>query len=149
MVVLTKKREWKHSQIYKEKTLRLNFGLKIPEAILWPDQFGDGYENDAFESLKNGYGCLFFYFEDYINYTEIVDGIYIISGYENQINIGDWLVEITVFGSLGEIKAIACKYIESVKIISEVRTIGPTGLDMIKCIYKIINSHNTYYKKLK
>jgi hypothetical protein len=115
--------------------MKINFGLEIPEATWWPDQFCDGYENEAFESLKNGYDCLFFYFEDYINYTAIVDGLYIVSGYDNQIKIGDWLVEITVFGSLGEIKAIFCKYIESVKIISEVRTIGPDGLDVTICYH--------------
>ena len=115
--------------------MKLNFGSKISQATWWPDQFGDGYETEAFESLKNGYDCLFFYFEDYIKYTAIVDGTYIISGYDDQIKIGDWLVEITVFGSLGEIKAIACKYIESVKIISQAITIGPDGLDVTICYH--------------
>lgn len=124
--------------------MKLIFKLQIPEAIWWPDIFYDQTEPDHLESLKNGYDCLFFYFEDYINYTAIVDGIYIISGYENQIKIGDWLVEITVFGSLGEIKAVFCKYIESVKIISELRTIGPDGLDVTICYHNKFDG-----KKLK
>lgn len=129
--------------------MKLNFGLQLPEAIWWPDTLGDGFEDEVLDSIKDGYDFHTFYFEDYINYTEIISGYYIISGYENNKKIGDWLVNILVIGKYNHIKAVLGFYKTEVKIINEVKTVGPDGLDMTKCIYKPIRGQGDIYKKLK
>lgn len=115
--------------------MKLKFGLQVPEAIWFPDVFGDGFQEDELEVIENGGDTVFFYFEDYMNYTAIVNGEYIISGVRNGVKIGDWMVNLKVFGILGHIKAIACSFIKSVTIINEINSIGPDGLDVVKCRY--------------
>lgn len=128
--------------------MKLKFGLEIPEATWWPDTLGDGIEDEVLDSIKGGYDFHTFYFEDYVNYTEIISGDYIISGYDNHKKIGDWLVNILVIGQHYQIKAILGFYKAEVKIVGEVKTVGPDGLDMTKCIYKIINGQSNIYLKL-
>ena len=115
--------------------MKLKFRLELPEAIWWPDQFGDGYEDDALEVIKNKGNTVFFYFEDYVNYTAIVNGDYIISGTQNGVMIGDWLVNVNIFGTISNVKAIACTFIDKVKVINEINSVGPDGLDVVKCRY--------------
>ena len=38
----------------------------MPEAIWFPDLFGDGFQDDELEVIENGGDTVFFYFEDYI-----------------------------------------------------------------------------------
>lgn len=128
--------------------MNLNFGLKIPEATWWPDTFGDGCDDDILEVIKNGGNAVFIYFEDYVNYTAIVNGNYIISGVQNGVVIGDWLVNVNVFGSISNVKAIACTFINQVNIVQKINSLGPDGLDMTKCIYKLIRGQRDIYKKL-
>jgi hypothetical protein len=129
--------------------MKLKFELKIPQAIWYPETIGDGYENELLDSMRDGYDFHMFYFEDYMNYTEIVSGDYILSGYENGEKIGDWLFNILVIGQYNQIKAVLGFYKAEIEIVGEVKTVGPDGLDMTMCIYKIINSPNAYNKKLK
>jgi hypothetical protein len=119
--------------------MKLNFELQLPEAIWWPDIFGDGYEDDILEVIKSGNNAVFLYFEDYLNYTAILNGKYIISGFQNGVKIGDWLVDINVFGTISNVKAIACTFIQKVEILSEIDLIGPDGLDVKKCFYEKTN----------
>ena len=116
--------------------MQLMFGLQVPEAIWWPDTFGDGYEDDILKVIKSGGNAVFLYFEDYVNYTAIINGKYIISGVQNGNSIGDWLVDINVFGAISNVKAIACTFIQKTKILSEIDLIGPDGLDVKKCFYE-------------
>ncbi len=120
--------------------MKLKFNFEIPEAIWWPEFLGDGYEDDVLDVVKSGGNSAFLYFEDYLNYTAIVSGKYLISGIENGIKIGDWLVDINVFGSISNVKAIACTFIKKVKILQETDLIGPDGLAVKKCYYEINNS---------
>jgi len=120
--------------------MTLIFNTGILEAIWVLDCFGDGFEDKTLDSLKGSYDSLFFYFEDYCNYTAIHDGMYIINGYDNDVKIGDWLVEIKVFDSTGNVKAIECHYIDAVKIFKEVNSTGADGLDEVICYYKKTNS---------
>lgn len=129
--------------------MKLNFGLEIPEATWWPDIFGDGIEDDILEVIKHGENSVFLYSEDYLNYIAIVNGDYIISGVQNGVAIGDWLVNVNVFGSISNVKAIACTFINKVNIIHKINSLGPDGLDMTRCIYKPIRGQGDIYKKLK
>lgn len=115
--------------------MKLQFGLQLPEAIRWPDIYGDGYEDDILNVVKSGGNPVLLYFEDYLNYTAIVNGEYIITGVQNGKTIGAWLVNVNVFGSISNVKAIACTFIRKVKIIKEINSIGPDGLDVVKCHY--------------
>lgn len=108
--------------------MKLKFGLQLPEAIWWPDTLGDGFEVEVLDSIKDGYDFHTFYFENYVNYTEIISVDYIISGYDNYEKIGDWLVNILVIGQYHHIKAVLGFYKAEVKIINEVKTVGPDGL---------------------
>ncbi len=117
--------------------MKLIFNTGIPEATWWPDSFGDGTEDDVLDVIKSGENSVFLYFEDYLNYTSIIDGKYIISGFDNNTKIGDWLVDIKVFGSIENVKAIACIKPIAVKILHEVESIGPDGLAVKKCYCKI------------
>ena len=115
--------------------MKLQFGLQLPEAIWWPDTFGDGYEDDILAVIKSGGNAVFLYFEDYVNYTAIVNGDYIISGTQNGVKIGDWLVNVNIFGAISNVKAIACIFIGKVIVTKKINSVGPDRLDVVRCRY--------------
>jgi len=123
---------------HSENKIKLENLFDYHTAIMFPDFVGDGLNGVTLREFQGGYDSYFFYIEDYENYTEIVDGAYIIKGYENEVEIGNWLVLLEVIGTKNELKAIVCHYMSEVAIVHEIESKGPDRLNQTTCYYKFL-----------
>lgn len=120
---------------HQVENLQGNIDAFCHPAILFPDFVGQDLENVTLEQFQGGYDTYFFYREDYSSYTEIKDGRYIIKGYDDGVNVGNWLVSLQIIGEYEDLKAIVCFNFGEVPIIREEESKGPDDLDMTICYF--------------
>jgi len=121
-----------------EKKPKLENLLDCHTAILFPDPVGDVLDGVSLYDFQNGYDYYFFYREDNQNYTEILDGVYVMNADENGVNVENRLGLLKVIGVYDDLKAIICFNQFKIQIVQEVESKGPDGLYQLTCFYKFL-----------
>ena len=121
-----------------EKKPKLENLLGCHTAILFPDPVGDVLDGVSLYDFQNEYDYNFFYREDNQNYTEILDGVYVMKADKNGVNVENRLGLLKVIGVYDDLKAIICFNQSKIQIVHEIESKGPDGLYQTICYYKFL-----------
>lgn len=108
--------------------MKLKFNFFSQVAVWFPEYMVEPLYTDNLIALNSGKNSKLIYKEDG-DYTEIVDGDYIVYGSLINTDPNFWLVELKVLSNQSGWKEIECLYREKVVFNKFIATVGPDGLE--------------------
>lgn len=119
--------------------MKLKFNFFSHTATWFPEYMIEPLYTDNLVALNTGKNSKFTYKEDG-EYTEIVDGDYIVYGGLINANPSFWLVELKVLSNQYGWKEIECLYRERIIFNKYKATVGPDGLEKNIAYYGFQNA---------